>query len=550
MARRVFVSHNSVDHLAAAEICRALEARAIPCWIAPRDIAPGTDWADAIIAGIAETDMLLLVHSDATSTSAMVRRELNAALAAAMPILPVRTDGAVPRDGVQFYLSATHWLDAVPGLLADHLDRIGDAVAALLADLVNAGEPAAAPGTVPTLAQHFPDRPAIAVLPFRNLGAAAPDDLAADALTDDLIAAISAWRVFPVIARNSVFAAHSATTDPRILGRQLGARYIVTGALQHVGSAIRVTVELIDVATADVLMAERFDRPAADTLGMQDEIVRAIGGILAPEIFRQERERAARRQGLDATAHQLVQHGQWHRARETRADFDAAEALFHRALAVDPQYAPALASLSVSRNFAAIRRWTDDVPASFRQSYDFARQAVAADRRNPQCHFALGIAHMNLGDRDQAVAALRHAIALNPSHVSARSNLGQLFNYLNRPADALAELDIALRLSPHDPYRYQWLPYLAASHYLSGDYRACLTACEQALRTNPEFPLAVRYLVAALGQLDRAAEAAAPLALMRRIDGNLARLEAMTRRLFVPAAADHLLTGFRRAGFD
>ena len=156
---------------------------------------------------------------------------------------------------------------------------------------------------------------------------------------------------------------------------------------------------------------------------------------------------------------------------------------------------------------------------------------------------------MNVRRLPEAIKELREAVRLNPSHAFAHANLGQVFNYLNRPEEGLPQVELALRLNPHDPRRFMWLPYLATSHYLSRRYKACLEASEQALLANPEYPHAVRYMVAALGQLGRVAEARPLLSLLRRYDGDLAGLEALTRNYFQQEAADHLLDGFRRAGF-
>ena len=549
MRREVFISHSSADWAAADQIRAHLEQAGVSCWIAPRDIPPGSEWADAIMAGIAEVRLMVLVHSAETSRSPMVRREVNVALSGATPIMPVRVDDALPQEGLQFYLSSTHWLDAFPAPLEPHLPRITAAAAEML------GRPAAASATPrPGVLRappgiSFEDRPAVAVLPFRDYRAAGTQDYLAESLTEDLIAAISAWRIFPVIARDSVFALRDNTTDLRLIGRLLNARYLISGSIRRAADQVRVTIELADAETGDAVLSRRFDRRADDPLRLIDEIVLSIGGLLSPELWKRERERAVLRPRASPTAHELVMRGLAERRRNTPEALATAEALFAEALTVDSNDAPALAALSISRNFAAIRRWTDDVPASFRESFDYARRALAADPLNSQCHFAVGLGLMNKGQREEAVAALREAISLNPSYAAARANLGQLFNYLNRPDEALPELELALRLSPQDPYRYQWFPYVAASHYLAGRYADCLTASDEALAANPEYPLATRYRIAALGQLGRIDEAAALLPELRRIDRDFANLEAMTRRLFVPAAADHILEGFRKAGF-
>ncbi len=90
--------------------------------------------------------------------------------------------------------------------------------------------------------------------------------------------------------------------------------------------------------------------------------------------------------------------------------------------------------------------------------------------------------------------------------------------------------------------------YLAASHYLAGRYRESLAASERALRLNPDDPLALRYLIATLGRLDRAADASAAIALLRRTDRDRGGLETVVRRLFAPSAADRILAGLRKAG--
>lgn len=402
-------------------------------------------------------------------------------------------------------------------------------------------------GTPPPPATPASPGPALVVLPFR--GADAADEPFTDALTEELINALAAWRSFPVIARNTAFAYQGAGVDVRVIGRDLGVRYVLSGTVRALAGRLRLAVSLADVDSAEVLLSESFTYDAADPASLLDEIVRALAGVLAPEIQKLERARGLTRPTADAGAYDLFVRGMWHRYRDTREDLARAEALFRAALAIDPAYARATAALSLCRNYAAISRWDSDVAAAHAESLTLARQAVADDPRDPHAHFALGVAFMNHRRLGDAMAELRTAVRLNPSHAFARANLGQVFNYLNRPAEALPEIETALRLNPHDPRRYMWLPYVAASHYLARRYRDCLQAAEQALLANPGYPLAVRYLVAALGQLGLPAEAAAVLPVMRRVDRDLANLEALTRKLFVPAAADHLLEGFRRAGF-
>jgi adenylate cyclase len=533
----VFISHATADRAQAEAILAACEAQGLTCWIAPRDIVAGTSWADAIVRGLAEASLVLLVHSDAANQSPMVLREMDAAAAARKTILPVRIDAAMPRQGMQFYLSGTHWFDAPPPLEA-HLPWLVATIGRLLRP-----EQARRAALFP----EFGGQPAIAVLPFRSHDE--DDAPLADGLTEELINALSRWRSFPVIARNSVFAWRGRDQDMREVGRELGARYIVSGGVRRHEGQVRVDLDLVDAETGENLLSERHDHAAADPQAIQDELVLAIAGVLAPEVQKLERKRAVERPPAVPGVYDLYERGMWHRYRNTREDLEAAEALFRQALELDPRYARASAALSLCRNFAAISVWVPDVPATHAESLALARRAVADDPRDPHAHFALGVACINNARRNEAISELREAIRLNPSHAYAHANLGQMLNFLNRPEEALPQIELALRLNPHDPHRFMWLPYLAAAHYLAKRYKECLDACEQALVANPGFPHALRYLIAALGRLGRHEEAVRMLPLLRRIDGNLAGSRKLCESLFVPDAAAHIVEGWRLAGF-
>ncbi len=410
---------------------------------------------------------------------------------------------------------------------------------------------AAATGRVAgaSLVQGFGDRPAIAVLPFRTESADADQSHLADGITEDIITALSRWRTFPVIARASVYAFKEKDLELGFIGHQLGARYVAEGTLRRRGSRLRATVHLGDIETADNLLAEQYDYDIADVFEMQDEIVRTVVGAIEPELLRHERERFARAPQQDATAYEYFQRGQWHHYRYTAQDSQQARTFFRDALAIDPDYAQAAAALSITLGVAAHARWETDQKALHEESLIQARQALHADPRDPQTHFALGLALYHNGQNEQAAHELREAIRLNPSHAAAHANLAFAYNYLNRPKEALAAVELAMRLSPHDPRRFIWLPALAGSNYLAGNYMAALRAGQEALTANATYLPVVRYIVAALGQLGQASGANAVMPLLFKLDGNLAATEEHMRHYFVAPAVEHVLDGLRKAGF-
>src|SRR5690348_15316632 len=104
MAHDVFISHSQHDKPAADAACAALEARGIRCWIAPRDIDPGKDWAESIVDAIRGARIMLLVFSRHANESAQVKREVERAASSGKVLLPLRIDDVLPEAALEYYL--------------------------------------------------------------------------------------------------------------------------------------------------------------------------------------------------------------------------------------------------------------------------------------------------------------------------------------------------------------------------------------------------------------------------------------------------------------
>jgi TIR domain len=128
-----FISYASDDREKAHEICRSLEGRGLTCWIAPRDVRAGREYADEIVTGIENCRCLVVLLSKAANASAFVCREVERAVANHKPIFPVRVEAVMPDGGLELFISGTHWLDAWEGDWHDHLRRLVRDVADLTA---------------------------------------------------------------------------------------------------------------------------------------------------------------------------------------------------------------------------------------------------------------------------------------------------------------------------------------------------------------------------------------------------------------------------------
>jgi hypothetical protein len=153
MAHDVFICHSSKDRTIANAICSKLEQNHIRCWIAPRDVLPGRDYAECIIDAISGTRLIVLVFSDNSNQSAHVHREIERAVGHGVAILPFRLEDVAPSPSLEYFISSAHWLDAITPPVEQHLDHLVGTVRLLL-------DRAGAPATTETAPPPAPSVPA------------------------------------------------------------------------------------------------------------------------------------------------------------------------------------------------------------------------------------------------------------------------------------------------------------------------------------------------------------------------------------------------------
>jgi hypothetical protein len=128
MSHDVFISHSSTDKRAADATCAVLEARGIKCWIAPRDIRPGSDWGESIITAIEQSGIMLLLLSKQANSSPQIRREVERAVNRSIIIIPVRLENVMPGRSLEFFLSTSHWMDDFPPPFENHLENLAKTI--------------------------------------------------------------------------------------------------------------------------------------------------------------------------------------------------------------------------------------------------------------------------------------------------------------------------------------------------------------------------------------------------------------------------------------
>lgn len=329
-------------------------------------------------------------------------------------------------------------------------------------------------------ALSLPDKPSIAVLPFRNMSGDAEQDYFTDGITEDIITNLSRFRDLFVIASHSSFAYKGEAVKIPDVSWELGVRYVLEGSVQKSGDQVRINAQLVDGPTGRHLWAERYQRQIEDIFALQDEVTELIVGTLASAYggrlrkawqAHSERRSPGDYQAYDCfmramDAFDLTQEG----ARRGRE-------LFHEAIRLDPHYAKAHAKLAWTHLADAFHGWGQDYEASMAKGLEVASESIARDDSESWGHWALAGYHLYSGHHDLALNAMERAVEINPNDADVLTDVGLFLTYAGRPEEALEMAQKAMRLNPHYPEWY--LAQLVQIYHDARQYEAGLNVNAQ-----------------------------------------------------------------------
>ena len=370
----------------------------------------------------------------------------------------------------------------------------------------------------------LPDKPSIAVLPLDNMSDSRDYEYLADGITEDIITLLARIPGFFVIARTSTFSYKGKQRDIREIGRELGVRYVVEGSLRPIGERLRITIQLIEAESGNHLWAERFDGAAADLFDVQDEITTAIVTRLEPELARAEFELIRRRPpaDLDAWDYYLQARGVLAQKGWQEATFKEGAELFRKAIALDPEFAPARAALSLHLSLGHMIGYVTDPDEALSE----ADQALALDSDSSEVLGFAGCALSDLGNTTRGIEILERAIERDPSNAQAWVALGAALLSNRQPELAIEKLEHGLRISPRDNRLAVWGGIYALALGFVGRLDEGIEQARIACRSDDKLHNPRVVLAALLVDGDRLEEAASALAEARRIRPQLSIREA------------------------
>ena len=223
--------------------------------------------------------------------------------------------------------------------LANSRDGRYQSVADLLGELRNATASA-------TKAASQPDVPSIAVLPFANMSADPEQEYFCDGMAEEIIDALARLDGLRVVARTSAFQFRGKGHDLREVGEKLRVKTVLEGSVRKAGKRLRINAQLISASDGYHLWSERYDRDMDDVFAVQDEIARTVVEKLKVKLLGEPDAPLVKVSTTNLEAYNLLLEGRHHANRLSAAGFDRAIECFERALAIEPDYAPAYAGLA------------------------------------------------------------------------------------------------------------------------------------------------------------------------------------------------------------
>jgi non-specific serine/threonine protein kinase len=397
----------------------------------------------------------------------------------------------------------------------------------------------------PAAASEAKAEKSVAVLYFENLSRSAEDEYFRDGITEDVITELSKISGLGVYPRSAVLAYRDRPVTAPQVGRELGARFVLTGSVRRAGNRLRITTQLVTAANGQSVWAERFDRTMEDVFAIQDEIAQSIARALRVVLTEKEKKAIEKKQTADVQAYDYYLQGRQFFHQFRRKGFDFARQMFARAIVIDPNYARAYAGVAYC--CSQLYAFWEAREANLKEADAASRKALELDPDLAEAHVARGLAIslsrrfeeagrefataiqqdpmlfeayyfyaracLAQGNLEEAAQLFQKASDVRPEDYQAPTLLGDAYKGLGRKADADAAFHRALDTAER---HLELHPDDARALYLGGGALAeigqrarSLDWAKRALALDPNEPLTlynVACLYATLGEMEQGIE--------------------------------------------
>jgi TolB-like protein len=524
----IFLSYNREDQARAKLFAEAFEAQGFKVWW-DVGLRTGEAYDEVTETALRTAKAVVVLWSKKSVQSRWVRAEAT---------LADRNKTLVPcmiepcERPIMFELTQTaelgHWTGETTdrawlGFLADVARFVGREQAAQ-----SAPAPLVAPFTLPA-------KPSIAVLPFLNMSNDPAQSYLADGMMEEINNALSRIPMLFVIASGSARGRATGDGDFRTLGRDLRVRYLLDGCVQKAGARVRISVRLIEAEASAQIWSNRFDGALEDAFEFQDAVASDVAGMIDSTVLKAEISRASKRITDNADAYDLFLQGYGKTLSWNQTSVEAGVALLDRAVALDPDFAEALALSAFGWHQIAVAGWGGRTEIARAKAIENGRLAVRLSPDNPRVLSWVGVTLMGLGENvGDAERLIERAIEICP---------GSPFNLLagswikavqGQFEPAVKRLQAGRRLDPVSIYASYVHLGLGVAYFAKGALEEAIEHIAEAAHIWPDYPSARGFECAALFHLGKLDEARASYASVPRA------LEAAMMLMRAPRGAELL----------
>lgn len=330
----------------------------------------------------------------------------------------------------------------------------------------------------------------VAVMTFVNITREPDDDWIGTGIAETVSSDLKNIEGLTVIGRARVFdALRNLSSSTRLddalaidIGRRLGATWVVVGGFQRLGELVRITANFVDIGTGEVRNTVKVDGRIGDIFELQDKIVYELSRGLNLALRGSEIAGIERQETKSVAAYESYARGMLNLRLATRDSMERAIAAFEDATRLDPEYARAWAALGGAYN----------LKGSFMSMRELVNKAIEIEQRalslNPnlaEAHTWLGASLLNRGKIDEAIAAMKEAVRLDPEDGQAHQGLARAY-WVGRGdfAAAIPEFERSIELNPEAGYSYLQLGLLLA---WEGRYEEAERICRRAVELQDEY---------------------------------------------------------------
>ena len=340
-------------------------------------------------------------------------------------------------------------------------------------------------------------RASVAVLPFRMYSPETGKSYFAEGIVDSIIQCLASLKDLFVISRGSTLAYRRGRIDPISIGRKVNARYVMDGAVWLSEDRLRISTELIDIETGDVVSADHYDGTADKLFDVADRISLKLVRTVAPHVRERELRRALRKHPESMTAYDFLLQALDLLYKMDADSFGRARGLLQKAITLDPSYAPSSTYAAFWHIFRVGEFGSPDPEADGRAAADLASRAIERDGNDALALAIYGhVQAFLLRDTLTAQRFLDRAIEAGPSVAMAWTMSSATRGFIGNGRLAVQHGETGQRLAPADPYTFWHEGILAQAHYVNADYDQAISWARSSVAQNRAIRFTLRTLAA------------------------------------------------------